>query len=165
MLLGDIMRNKRGLKHYIRFWIMSSAIYLIYVVISGLVGEGIDPVLLFSVLYLPLLFTFFLFLFDTVFDKLLPSKKQKQDDAYRKFLKETTKSVNESLSLSIEDFRRLRENDKFQKALYQAYQIHLNGETDDMNFVFLGKKFKKGTNEFNALEIVINRVKEMNENN
>jgi hypothetical protein len=143
---------------------MATGIYVIYLIINGFSSGGIEPALLLSITYLPLLFTLFLFVFDSIFDRILPSKEKKADDAYQVFIKQTTKKVNENLALSIEDFRRLRENEKFQKALYQAYQIYLNGENEDINYVFLEKKFKKDTNEYKALEIVVHEVKEMSEN-
>ncbi len=136
-------------------------LYFAYVSYLAYQEGSYDPTLLFSVFYLPLLFTSFLFVFDLIFDKIWPSREQKTDDEFNSFLKQVTFEVNEELNLGIEDFRRLRESEKFQKALYQAYQIKLIGETENINFKFLERKFKKNTNEYNALSVVIKEVKKM----
>lgn len=154
------MKNKRGLKHYLRFWILASIVYTIYIIVLS-IRDGFTVELFLPVLYLPLVFTFLLFVFDMIFDRIWPQKGKKEDDEFNSFIKKTTFEVNEQLELSIEDFRRLRENEKFQKSLYQAYQIYLIGETEEINFVFLDKKFKKDTIEFKAMEVVVNEVKKM----
>ena len=157
------MKNKRGFKHYLRFWMLATVIYAAYIIFISS-RDGVDVTLVTSALYLPIVFTFLLFAFDTVFDRIWPQKEKKEDQEFDEFLKKTTYQVNEELELSIEDFRRLRENAKFQKSLYQVYQIYLIGETDEINFIFLEKKFRKDTTEYRALEIVVNEVKKMMEN-
>ncbi len=154
------MKNKKGFKYYLKFWALATLIYSVYIVIIS-VREGFVVDLVLPVFYLPLVFTFLLFVFDTIFDKIWPQKEKKEDDEFKTFIKTATFEVNEQLELSIEDFRRLRENEKFQKTLYQAYQIFLIGETDEINFTFLNKKFKKDTMEFKAMEVVVNEVKKM----
>jgi len=158
------MKKTRGFKHYLRFWLIATGLYALYVIYLSFDAAAFDPSVLFSIGILPLAFTFLLFVFDQIFDKIWPSKEKKKDDEFSDFLKKTTYKVNEKLKLSIEDFRRLRENDKFQKSLYQAYQIYLIGETEEINYTLLNKKFKKDTNEYNALMIVIEEVKEMTVN-
>ena len=157
------MKNKRGFKHYLRFWMLATVIYSAYVIFISS-RDGVDVAFVITAVYLPILFTFLLFVFDSVFDRIWPQKDKKEDQEFDEFLKKTTFQVNEKLNLSIEDFRRLRENERFQKSLYQVYQIYLIGETDEINYVFLEKKFKKDTIEYNALEIVVNEVKKMTEN-
>ncbi len=155
------MKNKRGFKYYVRFYLIVLVVYLAYISYLAFTGEGYDTTLLLSAAYLPLGFTFFLFLFDTLFDRIFPSKDKKSDDEFTKFLQLTTKRVNEDLEFSIEDFRRLRDNEKFQKSLWQLYQIKLFGETEEINFVMIRKKFKKDTREYKAVEVVIEEVQKM----
>ena len=155
------MKKTRGFKHYLRFWVIATGLYASYVIYLAYQEGSFNPAVLFSIAVLPLAFTFLLFVFDQIFDKIWPTKEKKTDDEFDEFLKLTTSKVNEGLQLGIEDFRRLRENVRFQKSLYQVYQIHLIGETDEINYTFLNKKFKKDSNEYNALMIVIKEVKEM----
>ncbi|AIO18251.1 hypothetical protein KQ51_00363 [Candidatus Izimaplasma bacterium HR1] len=154
------MKNKRGFKHYLRFWMLATVLYSAYVIFISS-RDGMELSFILSAVYLPIVFTFLLFAFDTVFDRIWPQKDKKSDQEFDEFLKKTTYKVNEELELSIEDFRRLRENEKFQKSLYQVYQIYLIGETEEINFIFLEKKFKKDTTEYVALEIVVKEVKKM----
>ena len=64
-------------------------------------------------------------------------------------------------SYDIEDFRKLRESSKFQKALNHAFKISSEGEYKGVTFEFLEKKFKKGTLEYKAIIIVIEEAKKM----
>lgn len=158
------MKKTRGFKHYLKFWGIATGLYAAYIIYLAYDAGEFDSSVIFSIVVLPLAFTFLLFVFDQLFDKIWPTKEKKTDDEFSEFLKQTTSKVNDELELGIEDFRRLRENVSFQKALYQAYQIHLIGETEGINYTFLKKKFKKDTNEYNALMIVIKEVQEMKEN-
>lgn len=164
------MKKTRGFKHYLKFWLIATGLYGAYVVYlayqegSFNLSESFNNTVIFSIVLLPITFTLLLFMFDQIFDKIWPSKDKKTDDEFNEFLKKTTTTVNQKLDLGIEDFRRLRESEKFQKSLYQAYQIFLIGETEEINYTLLNKKFKKDSTEYNALMIVINEVKEMKEN-
>lgn len=158
------MKNRRGLKHYLRFWGIASVLYAIFVVYNGITTE-FDPAIIISILYLPFIFTLFLYVFDSIFDRIWPNKKEVAEDKYESFIKKVTVVIHEELQLSVEDYRRMGENDRFQKALRQAYAILQEGETEGRNFVFLEKKFKKDTKEYKALKIVIEEVKKMSEEN
>jgi len=158
------MKKTRGFKHYLKFWLIATGLYGSYIVYLAYQDGAFNQPALLSVGLLPLLFTFLLFVFDQIFDRIWPTKEKKTDDEFNDFLIKTTSKVNEKLQLSIEDFRRLRENVRFQKSLYQAYQVYLIGETEEINYTFLNKKFKKDSKEYNALMIVIEEVKEMTGN-
>lgn len=157
------MKNKKGFKYYLKFWGLATVVYSVYIAVVSF-RDGFEIVTFLPVFYLPVVFTLLLFLFDTVFDRIWPQKGKKEDDEFKIFIQKTTFEVNEQLELSIEDFRRLRESEKFQKTLYQAYQIYLIGETEEINFTFLEKKLKKDTIEYRAMEVVVNEVKKMMEN-
>lgn len=158
------MRNKRGIKHYLKFYLLILVVYFIYVSILAITNKGYDPFLLFSVIYLPVLFIFFVFLFDTLLDPIfnrLGKRKPNDANLYKEFFQVVTYQVNEQCDFSIEDFRRLRENERFQKGLQQAFRIKNDGETDELNFALLEKKFKKNTREYEAMNVVIEEVKKM----
>jgi hypothetical protein len=155
------MNNKKGLKYYGIIFGVSVVALAIYIVYLGYQSGGIDTALLFSLLYVPFIFTLFLFVFDKLFDFIFPSKGKKKDDLFSKYLKVVSTAIQTKYNFSIEDYRRLRENPKFQKALEQAFRILENGETEEISFEFLQKKFKKDSNEFLAMVVVIEEVKKM----
>ena len=94
------MRNKRGFKHYVKFYLLILAVYFIYVSILAINNKGYDPFLLFSVLYLPILFIFFVFLFDTLLDPIFNRLgKSKPNDA--NLYKEFFLLISSALSSSI----------------------------------------------------------------
>lgn len=158
------MKNKRGFKHYLRFYILIVVVYFIYVSILAISNKGYDTFLLLSILYLPIMFIFFVFLFDTLLDPIFnrfKKSKSSEADSYKVFFQKITYQVNEQCDFTIEDFRRLRESEKFQKALQQAFRVKNVGETDELNFTLLEKKFKKNTREYEAMIVVISEVKKM----
>ncbi len=155
------MRTKRDFKYYVRMYLIALVVYLGYVGFLSFQAGGVDWTLVLGAAYIPVIFILFMYVFDRLFDKLFPPKEKKQADAFKAFAKQCTEAVDEELELSLEEFRRLRENQKFQKALYHAYHIVENGETEEINFVFLEKKFRNDTNEAKAMDIIIDEVKKM----
>lgn len=143
---------------------MVLGIYALYLTFLFIRAGEIDWVLLSSVIYMPIVFIVMLILFDLIMAKFMPKKFRKVEDRYREFINVAAKKVNDIDGFNLEDFRRLRESEKFQKALYQCFTIYENGETESLNFTYLAKKFKPSSNESKALEIVINETKEMIEN-
>ena len=95
------MKKTRGFKHYLRFWLIATGLYAIYIIYLSFDAAAFDPSVLFSIGILPLAFTFLLFVFDQIFDKIWPSKEKKKDDEFSDFLKKTTYKVNEKLKLGI----------------------------------------------------------------
>ncbi len=132
MLLGDFMKTRKGIGYYIKFYLMSVVIFILFMVYMGINNGGLEPEWITSLAVLPLLFTAFLFLFDRIFEKIWPNKKAQEEDEYNTFLTEIDQKVNEELDLSIEDFRRLRENQRFQKALQQTYNIFKSGGNEEV---------------------------------
>ena len=161
------MRKNKDWKYYFKFYAMIVVVYFIYVSILAIRDGGYNEYALATVLYLPPLFVVFVVIFDRLLDPVfrkMGRKKLKQSNDYELFLTQMTTAVNETLDLSIEATRRLRENDRFQKSLQQAYRIQTEGETVEMNFILLSKKFKNGTEEQKALEIVMDEVRKTLEN-
>ena len=159
------MKNKKGFKHYLQFYVLIVIVYFLYISILAMQNDGYDSTMLFSLIYLPPAFVGFIYLFDSImepfFNKMKQPKKNSEASLYKQFFQVITNQVNTQCDFSIEDFRRLRESDKFQKALQQAYKIKTEGETPDLNFVLLDKKFKKETREYEAMQVVIEEVKKM----
>ncbi|MCF7927066.1 MAG: hypothetical protein K9L74_05775 [Candidatus Izimaplasma sp.] len=157
------MKKTKGLKHYSRIFLLAVLLYGMYTAYIAFTNDGFQEQMIYSIITVPLLFVIFLFGFDWLFYTLFPSKEKKENEDYKEFVKITTKDIDSELELSIEDYRRLRENDKFQKALYHAFQILKKGETTEINYRLLNKKFKKDTTEDDALKIVVENVKKLRE--
>ncbi len=159
------MKNKKGFKHYLRFYGFVVLAYTIYVLLLSYQTGEFTLALGLSIVYLPILFVALVYLFDSImepfFNRLAKGKKTNEQQQYQEFFQVLTNKVNTDCDFSIEDFRRLRENDRFQKALQQAFRILHDGETPELNFTLLEKKFKKNTREHEALEVVISEVKKM----
>ena len=117
------MKNKRGLKYYAMIFGMSTVALVIYVVILLVsANEKITFSVVWPLLFIPLLFTSLVFVFDKLLDRFVPKKYrryQNEPTEFDRFLQEVNNIVEETQNISIEDARRLRENEKFQKTLSQ----------------------------------------------
>ncbi len=156
------MKNKKGFKYYLRLYALIMSVYVIFTVIMAATNDWtFDPLQLASVVYLPIMFVVFLFLFDSIFGTIFKPKTLVRDEEFTAFAKKAANAMDEKENFTIEDFRRLQESDKFQKALRHAFDITIDGETEEMNTNYLEKKFKKDTIEGKALRIVLDEVKKM----
>ena len=159
------MKNKNGFKRYVKLYGLVLVAYSVYVLVNVTQNDGLDANIILSLIIIPVLFTALIFLFDTImepfFNRLRKGKTTNVQEQYKQFFMVITNQVNTECEFSIEDFRRLRENEKFQKALQQAFNIKENGETPDLNFTLLEKKFKKNSREYEAMQVVIQEVKKM----
>ena len=158
------MNSKKGLKYYGYVFLFSILALTVYVAYLSIKDGEIDYTLISSLIIVPFIFTIFLFLFDKIFDKIFPSKATKLDEHLKTYLDQIGVAITDNCNFSIEDYRRLKISPSFQKSLEQAYKILTNGETKEINFQFLEKKFKKNTNENTAILVVIDEVKKMMEN-
>ena len=161
------MRQTKNVKYYLTIFFIATGAIFLYATIDAFANNGYSSDMLLSLAFAPISFTGFLFLFDKVIDLVFPKKlKKKREDKneYQAFLNTINKEVETQVDFSVEDFRRLRESDRFQKALGQAYRVYKEGETAELSYDFLRKKFKKDTKEFIALNIVIDKVKKLKEN-
>ena len=155
------MNSKKGLRYYAVIFVFSVLALAAYVGYLAIKEGSIDYELVYSLILVPFMFTLFLFAFDRIFDLIFPSRTKKEDTHYNNYLKQMGESISVECDFSIEGYRRLRGNAGFQKSLEQAYRILINGETDELSFLFLEKKFKKSTDEYLALSVVIKEVKKM----
>ncbi len=158
------MKSKKGLKYYaliLGFSLIAVVFYLAYL---GFKDGGIDLALILDYLSIPFMFTGLLFVFDKIFDKVFPGKGAKAGTKFDTYLKSASVAIQNECNFSIEEYTKLRTDQKFQKGLGQAFRVYDVGETEDVNFEFLERKFKKGTNEYIAFQIVIKEVKKLMEN-
>lgn len=161
------MQQTKNFRYYLLIFIIATLAIFIYATISAIIEGSFDVILLITMGVAPAVFTVFLFLFDRIFDMIFPKKlkdKQQNKDNYKAFLSVINKEVELHTDFSIEEYRRLRESEKFQKTLKQVFRIMENGETEELSYSYLLKKFKKTTNEFTALNIVIEEAKKLSEN-
>jgi len=157
------MKNKRGLKYYAMILGVSTLALIIYLGIllfsteEELTGQAIAPLLI-----IPITFTTLVFVFDQLLDRVLPKKYRRVQSGpteFDLFLVEVNQIVGNDLDLSLEDARKLRENEKFQKVLTQIFTIKKHGENNELSWNYLQKKFKKDTVESTAIDAVISAVK------
>jgi hypothetical protein len=160
------MKTKRTWKYYLRFYVMIVAVYFLYVSILALRDGGYDIVALWSVLYLPPLFVAFVAVFDTLFAPLFRrlNKGKAQDEGLDAYLRYIDRLIRSNTSFSMEEYGRLRRDDRFQKALRQAYQVKTKGDTPDLNLTLLQQKFKKQGLARSAFEVVLNDLETTREN-
>ena len=152
------MRKKKDLKYYALILIYSSVALIVYMLYLRIKDGEFDSELFLSLVYVPIMFTALLFVFDLIFDKLLPKKGNKGNVKFDIYLKNASTAIQTECDFSIEEYTKLRSDQKFQKGLGQAFRVYDNGETSDLNIEFLERKFKKGTNEYEAFQIVIKEV-------
>lgn len=78
-----------------------------------------------------------------------------EKEKYENFIDSIGKTLNQTHKFNVEDFRHFRENKKFQDCLKHLYEIYLNGETQELSYFLLLRKFDKGTQEREAMEFLI----------
>ena len=158
------MKKKKGLQYYALIFLFSSVALIVYMVYLRFKDGAFDSELFKSLSYVPLMFTVLLFGFDFIFDKIFTKTSNKSNVKFETYLKKASDAIQNECDFTIEEYRRLRSDQKFQKGLGQAFRVYDNGENKDLNFEFLERKFKKGTNEYAAFQIVIKEVKKLMEN-
>ena len=79
---------------------------------------------------------------------------------YDEFINEVSRKMNESNAFNVEDYRHFRENQKFQETLKKLYMIYSEGETETLSYALLERKFKKGSKEKEAIDLLIAITKE-----
>jgi len=150
-------RQKKPLKFYLIIFLFSTVIiagYSLYMIFvkNAVVSD------IYTLWFMPLLFTLFYWGSDTIILKF--SNKKKKVDYEAKFLDEISNEMRNSKEFIVEEFRRLQINQKFQDDLKKAYQIHKNGENGILTIEKLENKYKKNSIEKRAMKYVINYLKE-----
>lgn len=157
------MGQQKNWKYYLMIFGIAMLAIVIYLVINWINTGVFDVGMLIMAVILPTIFTMFLIVFDKLFGVLFPSRQSKQTKRsdFELFLIEMNKSLNEQASFSIQEYRKLQDNERFQKTLKQLYTIKTEGETEDLSLEYMSKKFKKSSVEYQAVQIIINELKKL----
>jgi len=122
---------------------------------------------LISLIAVPLFFSLMFALVDFVTSALKSKKKkerEKEETKYDAFIDGIGVKLNETKLFNPEDFRHFRENDKFQECLKKLYTIYKNGETKEVNYFLVLRKFDKGTSERKAIEYLVTYTEKLRNN-
>lgn len=149
------MNGKKGLRYYSIIFIISVIAVGIYTIIQMINGLTIDGATAATLIVIPLTFTILLFAFDKILEFIFPQKEKTQEiDDYGKFILKATEYLKENSDLEIEDFRKLRNSEKFQRALKHLHIISEDGESDKVGYKMVLSRFKKDSLEYRAIVIL-----------
>ena len=76
-------------------------------------------------------------------------------ESFEMFIDSIGKTLNQTHKFNVEDFRHFRESEKFQNCLKSIYNIYVNGETEELTYYSIIRKFDKKTKERDALEFLV----------
>ncbi len=160
------MTKNKGIKYYAFIFGVATVGIFLYVTVLAVRDGGYSPAFWFLLMVLPITFTLFVFVFDKVFDFIFPKKKKQssEEEEFYVFLAKVSDIIDEEPRFSIEDRRRLRDDKYFSKAIHQVYVILKFGETKDLTYDYLSKKFKKDSKEFIAINNVIQNINTFSKN-
>jgi len=153
------MREEKTLRYYLFVYLLSLGGLFVYLSFMAWRNDGYDELLFTSLLWIPIFVTLFVFVIDKVSGLFRPNKDKNKRKKFEIYLDTMAKELEEEHDFLVEDFRKLKESDRFQKGLKQAYQILENGETDSLNFAYIIKKYPKQSLEYKAMMTVIDRTK------
>ncbi len=157
------MRNhKKPLRFYLGIFAFSAIIifgYSLYAILT----EKATASDLYSLWFMPLVFTGVYYGTDVIMDKV--GRKRKKNDYEAEFLMAVSKKMQEDNTFLVEDYRRLQINPRFQEVLRIAYQVYQNGENEQFTLARIEKKFRPETIEYKATNVVIELVREKLGNN
>ena len=108
---------------------------------------------------LPILITSLLLVYEIMLGFI--SRKFKGRHAGEDFNQQVSKAVLEQLQYGKEDFKALREDLKFQKALTDVYTIYTEGETKVLNYQSIRDRFKPEESSLKVIEIVIEEANKL----
>ncbi len=150
-------KHRKPFKFYLYMFLFAIVLVIIYTLYNIIRGT-VDYNELIITWLLPFIFVGFYYGSDTLMDKL--TKKKEKVDYEDKFLDRISEAMRNSNEFLIEDFRKLQLNEKFQKAVQDAYNVYQNGENELYNLQRIEKKFKKDTIEHKAILFVLSYIKE-----
>ncbi len=110
-------------------------------------------------IYFPFFITIIMIVFQRFRKKIdvgVEEDKEKHD-----FVLHMSERVKQELAFDLEDFRVLQQSDAFQKALYDAYNITIYGESEMVNFSTIETRFKEGSKEHLAIQIIREEVQRL----
>jgi len=151
-------KRTKTFKYYLSIFLMSAVVVLAYSLYMILSGKAVASDLI-SFWFLPPVFVALYYGSDVLIDKI--NSKKRKTNPEKDFMNGVSQKMRDSKEFLIEDFRRLQENKKFQDALKVAYQISQDGEKETWTLEKLEKKFRQGTVEAKAMEMVLSYTKEI----
>ncbi|MBN2877561.1 MAG: hypothetical protein JXL85_07915 [Bacilli bacterium] len=144
-------------KFYLIIFLFSVALIVAYTLFM-ILGQGQTVSDVYTLWFMPFIFTGIYYATDWIADRL--NKKKKRKDYEGSFLREISKTMQESNEFIIEEFRRLQVNKTFQDDLKKAYYIYSSEEDSTANIDRLEKKYRKGTLENRAIKFVVDYLRE-----
>lgn len=159
------MREEKTLRYYLFVYLLSLGGLFVYLTYQAWRNDGYDETLIYSLLWIPIFVTLFVFFIDKITDLFRGKKSQTEDQKLKEYIDSMAKAIDEELDLLVEDYRKLKESHRFQKGLHQAYHIVQNGETEELSFEYIIKKYPKHSLEYKAMMTVIEKTKEYMKNN
>jgi amino acid permease len=150
-------QHKKPFKFYLTMFLIIAVAIFLYSMYK-MIWEDAPLIEVASLWTLPFVFILIYYGSDVLMDKIFNKKKQINFEA--EFIEKISVKMREKNEFLIEDYRRLKINQKFQESLKAAYKIFSEGEDDLFNISKLERKFKKGTIEYRAMEYVIEYLKE-----
>jgi hypothetical protein len=157
--MKNMQKIKADIVYYVVLFFTLSLVIVIYSWITSLSSERTFIEGLIQYRYVSLFITIIAFVYRKLGWSMTRrfNQNKKEDD----FVIHMSQMVKNRLKYSIEDFRQLRENQRFQKMLFDSYKIYLNGETEEMNYDVLKHKFTQGTKEYDATLLIIEEIKKL----
>lgn len=149
--------QKKPFKFYFYIFLFSIVIvaaYSIYMIFAK--GAAVSEV--YTLWFMPFIFTAFYYGSDVLIDKLTNRKKKVDYEA--KFLEEVSRRMRDSNEFLVEEFRKLQMNGKFQEDLKKAFYIYNTGDDTVFSMERLEKKYRTDSIEFRAMKYVLEYVKE-----
>ncbi len=153
-------KYKKSMMYYVWSFVAASVAVVGYGIYRSL-RYGIDfwAWLLEDYLIYPFLIVGFLWIYHNLAGRA--RAKVVAQSREEKFLLRVSKAVKDALELEAEDVERFRQNEKFQEALFIAYQIAVYGESTEYTYEFLESRFTPGTMEYKAVKIIADEVRDM----
>jgi uncharacterized membrane protein len=148
------MKNEKGLKYYGVIFLVSVAAVALFIGFNLYRGTDMTLEYTVGIAFVPFTFTLILFVTDRLIQAFMP-RKETEMDAYEKFLIESTELLKNDENFEIEDFKKLRESERFQRTLKQIYNIKTSNESEELNYKMVKKRFKKDTLEYRAVIKII----------
>jgi len=113
---------------------------------------------LWNAILFPIIFVLFMFLSDYLMQKLQDKKQRTNYEGL--YLDAIAERMRVSGLFLIEDFRRLKDSQRFQEALKYGFYISQNGESENFSIARLEKRFDARSLEAKAIPFVVAQVRE-----
>lgn len=106
---------------------------------------------------IPFLVVFLLFAYELILSGIVFSKNPKRNE--KNYVMHVSGVAKEVLELEVEDFEKLRDNEPFQNALKEIYQLFQKKRSKKENYQAVLDAFKKDSLEFNVVQVVIKETR------